>query len=120
MAKNQVGKWAFLIGVVLAVITGIGAGLAQAWGTNAWLMLLLVVLGLVVGFVNITAKEVQGFLVAAIALLVAGAANLSRIDTLIPSLGSILAGIVDMVILVVAPAALIVCLRAIYGFAAEK
>lgn len=120
MAKNQVGKWAFLIGVVLAVITGIGSGLAQEWGTNPWLMLLLVVLGLVVGFVNITAKEVQGFLVASIALLVVGAANLSSINTLVPSLGSILEGIVNMVVLIVAPAALIVCLRAIYGFAAEK
>ena len=120
MAKNQVGKWAFLIGVVLAVISGIGSGLAQAWGTNAWLMLLLVVLGLIVGFVNITAKEVQGFLVAAIALLVAGTANLASVNTLIPSLGSILEGIINMVILLVAPAALIVCLRAVYGFAAEK
>ena len=54
---SQVGKWAFLIGVVLAVITGIGTGLAQDWGVNPWLMLLLVVLGLIVGFVNITAKE---------------------------------------------------------------
>ncbi|MBW2978069.1 hypothetical protein KY331_04450 [Candidatus Woesearchaeota archaeon] len=117
---SQVGKWAFLIGVVLAVITGIGAGLAQEWGANPWLMLLLVVLGLVVGFVNITAKEVKGFLIASVALLVAGTANLSTVNTLVPSLGSILEGIVNMVIYVVAPAALIVCLRAIYGFAAEK
>ena len=117
---SQVGKWAFLIGVVLAVITGIGTGLAQEWGTNPWLMLLLVVLGLVVGFVNITAKEVQGFLVAAVALLVAGTANLAEVNTLVPSLGDILEGIIKMVIYVVAPAALIVCLRAIYGFAAEK
>ena len=116
---NQVGKWAFIIGAVLAIIMGIGVGLGQAWGANAWLILLLVVLGLVVGFVNITAKEVSGFLVAAIALLAANTANLAAANTLVPKLGSILAGIISNVILVVAPAALIVALRAVYGFAAE-
>lgn len=119
MASNQIGKWAFIVGVVLAIIMGIGVGLSQAWGSNAWLILLLVVLGLVVGFVNITAKEVQGFLIAAIALLAANTANLSAADTLIRSLGSILEGIIANVVLVVAPAALIVALRAVYGFAAE-
>lgn len=117
--SKEVGKWAFIIGAVLAVIMGIGAGLGQAWGANAWLMLLLVVLGLVVGFVNITAKEVQGFLIAAIAVLAAGTANLGYANTLVAKLGDILSGIIAMVILVVAPAALIVALRAVYGFAAE-
>jgi hypothetical protein len=117
---NQVGKWAFIIGVVLAVIMGIGAGLGQAWGTNQWLVLLLLVAGLVVGVVNITAKEVQGFLIASIAILAAAAAaNLAQVNVLVPKVGAILNSIVAMVVLVVAPAALIVALRAVYGFAAE-
>ena len=116
---NDIGKWAFIIGAVLAVIMGIGVGLGQAWGANAWLILLLVVLGLVVGFVNITAKEVQGFLIASIAVLVANTANLTAANTLVSSLGDILAGIIANVVYIVAPAALIVALRAVYGFAAE-
>ena len=91
---NQLGKWAFIIGAVLAIVMGIGVGLGQAWGSNAWLVLLLVILGLVVGFVNISMKEVQGFLIAALALLVANTANLARLDTLVPQLGGILAGII--------------------------
>ena len=116
---NQVGKWAFLIGVIVAVVTGIGAGLNATWGTSAWVTLLLVVLGLVVGFVNITTKEVQGFLVAAVAVLLANTANLGSVDTLVSPLGAILAGIVAKAVVLVAPAALIVALRAVYGFAAE-
>ncbi len=117
---NQVGKWSFIIGAVLAIIMGIGAGLGQAWGTNQWLVLLLLVAGLVVGVVNVTAKEVQGFLIASIAVLVtAVAANLAQLDVLIPKIGGILQAIVTMVVLVIAPAALVVSLRAAYGFAAE-
>lgn len=116
---NDVGKWAFIIGAVLAIIMGIGVGLNQAWGTNAWLQLLLVALGLVVGFVNITSREVQGFLIASIALLAVNTANLSAANTLVNSLGDILGGIVANIIWVVAPAALIVALRTVYGFAAE-
>ena len=119
---NQIGKWAFIVGIVLAIIMGIGAGLGQGWASNEWLLLLLLIAGLAVGIVNITAKEVQGFLIGAIAVLVtAVAANLMQINTLmIPKLGNILENIISMVVLVIAPAALIVALRAVYGFAAEE
>ena len=117
---NQVGKWAFIVGALLAVLLGILEGVGQTLGTNVWLVLLLLVLGLVIGFVNITAKEVQPFLVASIAVLVAaGAANLVAANTLFSPLGGILVAVVKDVVLVVAPAALVVALRAVYGFAAE-
>lgn len=116
---NQVGKWAFILGAVIAIIAGIGIGLNQAWANNVWISVLLVLAGLVVGIVNITAKEVQGFLIASIAVLVASTANLGNLIPGVLQLGAILAGIVSMLLMVVAPAALIVALRAVYGFAAE-
>lgn len=117
---NELGKWAFIVGAVIAIITGIGAGLGQSWGNDAWLMVILIVAGLIVGFVNITAKEVQGFLIAAIAMLVANTANLGILIPGIDQLGAILAGIIAKLLVVVAPAALIVAVRAVYGFAAEE
>lgn len=116
---NDVGKWAFIVGAVLAIIMGIGLGLGQTWADNVWLTVLLVVAGLVVGFVNISAKEAQPFLVAAIALLVANTANLAVLFPGLMQLGAILAGVVAKLIVVVAPAALLVAIRAVYGFAAE-
>ncbi len=116
---NQLGKWAFIIGAILAIIAGIGAGLGQAFAANVWIAAILVILGLVVGFVNISVKEVQGLLIASIALLAAGTANLTTLIPGVLQLGAILDGVVAKVILVVAPAALIVALRAVYGFAAE-
>ena len=82
---KELGKWAFLLGVIVALILGIAGGIGQSLGTaTVWLALLLVVIGLVVGFVNMTAKETTPFLIAAIALLIANTANLAFIDTLIP------------------------------------
>ena len=117
MAK-EVGKWAFLIGIIVALILGIVTGIGQSLGgANQWLILLLVVLGLVVGFANITAKETTPFLIAAVALLIANTAGLANINTLIPFLGSILEGIVMYLLMMAAPAALVVAIKAFYEYA---
>lgn len=71
MAKNEgsmkamLGRWAFLIGVVLAVVFGLFAA-------GSWLPWLLVVLGLIVGLVNISDKEVGAFLTAGTVLVLMG------------------------------------------------
>jgi len=62
------GQWAFVIGILLAVLAGF-------W-TIPGLAIILVILGLIVGFLNITATEVESYLVAVIALLVIGTAGL--------------------------------------------
>lgn len=116
---DQLGKWAFIVGAVLALIMGIGVGVQAAWAAEPWLKVVLVLAGLIVGFVNISIKEVQGFLVASLALLVANTANLNALFPGLDVLGAILAGFVANVLIVVAPAALVVSLRAIYGYAAE-
>lgn len=113
---KELGKWCFIIGVIIALIIGIGAA-TVGWPTGVtlnWLILLLVVLGLIVGFANITAKEATPFLIAAVALLIANTAGLANINTLIPYLGSILAGIVSNLLIMVAPAALVVAVKGFY------
>ena len=59
---NDLGKWSAIIGAVLALVAGIGVGIGQAWGNNAWITVVLVLAGLIIGFVNISDKEVQPFL----------------------------------------------------------
>lgn len=108
------GVWAFLVGAVIAIVMAIGGTLGQAWATNAWLVFALVVLGLVVGFLNITKEETHGFLMATVALLVVKTANLSALNTLIPFVGTFLEAVVSNAIILVAPAALIVALKSVY------
>lgn len=116
---KELGKWAFIIGIVVALVLGIVGGIGSSVGatTTAWLTLLLVVLGLIVGFVNISKKEATPFLVAAVALLIANTAGLANINTLIPYLGSIFEGIVAFLLVMIAPAALIVAVKAFWELA---
>ena len=68
MAKSgiKLGFWAFLIGLILAVIISI----FSAASTPSWAIWVLAILGLIVGLFNVTGKEVQIFLIAAVAFVV--------------------------------------------------
>jgi len=111
---SQIGVWAFLIGAAIAIIMAVGSTAGQAWAANAWLVFALVVLGLIVGFLNITKEEMYGFLIATVALLVAKTANLTAINTLVPFVGTFLEAVVANAIILVAPAALVVAFKFIY------
>lgn len=64
MDTATVGHWAFIIGVILAVLA--------AFVNIPSVLTILFVLGLIVGFLNVTEKESTPFLIAVIALLVMG------------------------------------------------
>ncbi len=71
MAKknsNTLGSWAFLAGVIIAIVIGI-IGNSSA-NLNQWLTVALVVIGLIVGFVNVTSDEAMGFLTTTAILVV--------------------------------------------------
>jgi len=109
VVKSNVGHYTFIAGIILAVIAGLVQG---AYNTSLpYTALILVLLGLIVGFLNISQKETTEFLVAAIALIVAGTA--SGILNLIPVLGVYLQNILSAIAVFVAPAAIIVALKAV-------
>ncbi|MEK6868756.1 MAG: hypothetical protein AABX74_00875, partial [Nanoarchaeota archaeon] len=105
---QQYGMLAFLVGVLVAIVMAVGSAATQAWASNVWLVFALVVLGLAVGLLNITKEETHGFLMAAVALLVAKTANLGAINTLVPFVGTFLEAVVSNAITLVAPAAVVV------------
>ncbi|MBI4009723.1 MAG: hypothetical protein HY361_00815 [Candidatus Aenigmarchaeota archaeon] len=103
---SKVGEWAFLGGVLLAVLVGLIPGVLP----GNLVALVLVVLGLLVGLINIGAKETHSFLLASVALLVAGAAGLQTL----PVVGGIVSSVLTNLVSFVAPAAVIVALKAVY------
>ena len=119
MVDERLGAWAFLLGVIVAIIAGIAAVAAAA--NSPWIALLLVVLGLVVGFLNIEDKQVTGFLIAAIALMVLGATSgstvLGELNTIIAGLGTLVNAILINIAVFVAPAALVVALKEVVNIA---
>ncbi len=104
---GQIGKWAFIVGIVLAVV----AGLLVA---EAWMYWVMAVLGLVVGFLNITSEETQGFLIAAIALIISATSVLA-----IPYIGGGVTAIVANLVAFIAPAMLVVALRSLFETAKD-
>ena len=109
---EKVGTWAFLLGILIAIVAGLIPSFMQPplAGQVAWV---LVILGLVVGFLNIRAREYQEFLIASTAILVvAGMGGL-------PPLGRTLGTILTNIIAFVAPAAFLVAFRAVWMLAED-
>jgi len=107
MKTKFFGKWAFLIGLVIAVIASFLGGYA------ATIAVVLFVLGLVVGFLNISEKDSNKFLLAAIALLVGGIASISALSIL-GVVSTYLSSILGNFIAFVSAAALVVAIKAIF------
>lgn len=73
--ENSFGAWAFLIGVILAVIIGISASsllsIDSIRAYSAQIYAILVILGLVVGFsIKVTGKDSETFLIAGTILVI--------------------------------------------------
>ena len=111
MNLEMIGRYSFIAGVIIAIVTGfLGAEY------NNTVVLVLVVLGIIIGFLNITEKEIYNFLIAAIALLLTGAANLG----VLPVVGQYLGPILTNISTLIAPAVVIVALKAVYTLGKEK
>lgn len=116
MPEEKWGEWAFLVGVLLALLVGLFSGYIGA--ENLPIVFgILTILGLIVGLLNITEKEVNSFLIAAIALMGSGSA-LYPLSTLFPpQIVSMLSAFLGAIGVFVAPAALVIALKAIYNLA---
>ena len=104
---------------MVAVLSGLAASYI-AVDVVAWIGTLLVVIGIVVGLLNIAEKEFQQFLIAAIALIVAGTAAFHAIDVALTPLGTIIDAIVSYLAMLVAPAAVIVAVKSVWALASKK
>jgi len=83
MEMEKIARWTFVAVVIIAIVMGIVVGSmadvttahiydSRVIDANAYVTLILLILGIVVGFISVTSKEVTPFLVAAIALVVVG------------------------------------------------
>lgn len=113
---TKIGSWAFILGVLLAL----GSGLIQFnEQTRAMITSLLIVLGLIVGLLNVTGKETTPYLIAAVSLVIVANAGSSAMDK-IAIIGPYASGMFSSVMTFVIPATIVVCLKAIYALASEE
>ena len=108
---QKVGSWAFIVGVIIALIAGF-------WPLNAVVTSVLLILGLIVGFLNVSGSETMPFLLASVSLVIVssfGGNLLGAIATIGPKIQMVLTTLVNFVI----PATIVVALKAIYVLAKD-
>ena len=114
------GRYVFLLGLAVAIVAGlIAASKAGLGNYGKWVPLILVILGVIVGFLNITPAERHAFLVAAIALVMLGLTKAAFAPLIFGSfnLGAYLSSMISYLVVFVAPAAAIAAVVEIYDLA---
>lgn len=102
MNRGTIGKWAFIIGLVIAVLAGL-------FFQPDWAIWVLAILGVIVGFLNVTVEETRSFLLASIALTLSATA----LNTL-PIIGTALSYVLPFVVAFVAGATIVVALKELF------
>lgn len=109
MDMQKIGGYAFIVGVLLAIVAGL---VPLSAGTASMVLWIMVVLGVIIGLLNVTDKETTPFLVAAIALILTHTA-LSTLNV------TLITNIVSNIAVLASPAALIVALKAVWNMASS-
>ena len=111
MEAKDIGKWSFLLGVLIAIASAFTTDIISP----SIVIAILFVLGLVVGFLSIDRKSTSSFLIAIIFLLVLGVGGISALSE-IPFVSGIYDYIATMLagfVTFVAAAGLVVAIKAI-------
>jgi len=103
---QKIGSWAFIVGIVISLVAGF-------WQLGLVLTAVLIVLGLIVGFLNVTGSESTPFLLATVSLVIVsnfGGAVLANVSP-------VLQNMLNALIVFVIPATIIVAIKSVYSLA---
>jgi len=127
MELEEIARYAFLVFVVLAFIMGFVVGYLRWNGDSSvdtydgYMMLVMLVLGVFIGMISITGKEIMPFLVATIALVVASNTVVWQpLSEIHPLLFRWATTILSYIVAFAAPAAVINAVKAVFAMAKEK
>ena len=113
--EEKIGHYSFIGGVIVAVVLGLASNYLGAPAV-VWLTSLLVVLGLVAGFLNVSGKETKEFMMVATVLIIAAyAGGASNILGGVQVIGAYLSGIFTQVLAFVVPATIVVGLKDVWS-----
>lgn len=117
--ENLIGAWAFLFGIVLAVLIGLFAGDR----TNPVILGILAILGLVVGF-SVSQKDIQTFLLASVSLVIVSFAGIQGLvlsaAVMGINIGMFVASTLGALLVLFVPATIIVALKTVFSISHIK
>ena len=122
--ENSFGAWAFLVGVVLAVIIGLSTSsflsLSKITAYSPQIYAVLVLLGLVVGFsIKVSGNNSQTFLIAGAILVVVSKFGMDSVrGSLIGiGIGDTVSSVFAALLALFVPATIIVALKTVFAIA---
>ena len=114
--ENYWGAWGFLVGIILALAVGIlSASLGELSG---YILGILVILGLMVGFINVSPKDQNTFLMTAVSLVIvsfAGAEGISGIEFLNIGIGNMVSSTLGALLVMLVPATIVVAIKSLFS-----
>ncbi|MEM3431571.1 MAG: hypothetical protein QW783_03445 [Candidatus Micrarchaeia archaeon] len=113
-SKQQVGYFAFIAGLFVAAFVAVAYPALMPIHVYS-----LGLLGIIIGLLNIEAREVWPYILAAVAFLVASTTFMQTIDAL-PVVNLLLERFLNALIYIVGPGAFVVSLRIIYEAAKSR
>ena len=121
--ENSFGAWAFLIGVILAIIIGLSTSLIPIPALrvySAQIYAILVLVGLIVGFtIQVSGKDSQAFLLAGAILVVISKFGMESVTGSLIGLGvgDTVSSVFGALLVLFVPATMIVALKTVFNLA---
>ncbi|MFH1451753.1 MAG: hypothetical protein ABIF88_01110 [archaeon] len=110
MAKKKsgsfIGGWTFLIGVLLAIIIPLFGTLSPG------MIWFLVLVGVIVGLLNVSGEEAHAFMMSGIVLIIA-----SSFGAGVTSVITVLSDILNALLLIFVPATIVVAIKNVFSLA---
>lgn len=120
--ENSLGAWAFLLGVILAVIIGLSASLISIpvlTTYNKAIYGILVILGLIVGFMNVTGRDSEIFMLSGTVLVIVSKFGMDSVSGSLIGIGvgNIVTSIFGALLVLFVPATIVVALKTVFSIA---
>ena len=119
--ENSIGAWAFLGGIILAII----AGFFTRGSADPTILIIIAVLGIIVGYF-VAENNVQTFLFASVATVVASFAGIQGLATNVAltgitvsgiEIGKVMVSVLTALLFLFVPATIIVALKTVFSIA---
>lgn len=108
-SKNILGSWAFLIGLILAVL------FSFITANESTVVAILAVIGIIVGLLNVASEETTPFLISGLVLIIASSLGGGVAVGGIEWLGRILSNL----LVIFVPATIVVAVRNVFSLASR-
>lgn len=120
--ENTLGAWAFLVGVILAIVIGLATTIIPIPTLTAYskqIYAILVLLGILVGFLNVGGRDSQTFVIAGTVLVIVSRFGMDGVSGSVIGIGvgDAVASVFGALIALFAPATIIVALKTVFAIA---